>query len=188
MDFTQGNVQSEATIFHPAFWIILGLFIIFGVLSALNENLFNPWEIDPDRTSFRNEKKFLIDESPDKDLFEFDKLFNKNDPLNQETLDNTQKNIYVGIDNSINAEEEGEIIQEKNKNIDRLFLKYFGDLKLKKPQVTKPLGNSRSLTQNFSKRRIMLAQIRTPSNRTEPSTVSDISPGNQLQKKRVRFC
>lgn len=184
------SLETGQDLFHPAFWTILCLFIVFGILSALNEKLFNPCELEPSRDSFRVDSSSRSSPHQEEDLFSFQnidpmKIFDADDPVGKETFENTQRNIYVGIDNSFSNREDKEILDEKNENITRLSQDYLGEVRIKKP-----LESLKSMTLKFSKRKLGGVQLgipRIPSSRTEPSTVSELSPRNRLGRKKVRF-
>ncbi|CAI2373332.1 unnamed protein product [Moneuplotes crassus] len=179
------NLQQEELEFHPAFWIITGLFLAFGVFSALNEDLFNSLDEDQERDSLRVEDVPFC--SDDDEMDEYQDLFNKDDPLIKETQNNTEKNMYIGIDHSINLKEEIETLSEKNNNIEKLSFHYFRCDKLKKPSTTKSCELNRSLTNKGIFEKITIPNLKCYNSQTEPSTVAELSPKNKLSRKRVRF-
>ncbi|CAI2379921.1 unnamed protein product [Moneuplotes crassus] len=183
----QGD-QEGATLFHPAFWTILGLFILFGILSALNEKLFNPCEIRSKKDSFRISGSDPFYSVSDEDASEYNQIFNKDDPLIKETFSNTQKNIYVGIDNSFNPKEDSEILSEKNSNFEKLSFQYLREEEIKKPKLVRGGEIKKSLTHNIYRKKDFLTVMRCYNSQTEPSTACELSPHNKLARKRVRFC
>ena len=93
-----------------SFWIIFGLFLAFVIFNYFFEEFLYSKKSIPVKKKLVRDHKETILQGPNIGLTD----------LEIETLNNTQKNTYIGIDTLSLDKEEGQIIEEKNDNFSKL--------------------------------------------------------------------
>ena len=163
------------------FWIIFGLFLAFVIFNYFFEEFLYSKKSIPVKKKLVRDHKETILQGPNIGLTD----------LEIETLNNTQKNTYIGIDTLSLDKEEGQIIEEKNDNFSKLWTQYqsskswanhfnFGP-SLICPSSTKDISNFNFLSIDRKLYKTTSQSITT--------TLSDSSPRHKLlkTKRRVKF-